>query len=658
MKILDRYILTTYLKTFISVFVILMLIFILQTIWLYIKELAGKDLDIVVIAKFLIYFMPKLIPLVLPLTILLASIMVFGSFAENYEFAAMKSTGISLKRAMSGLSVFIVVLGFVTFLFSNNVIPWAEYNILNLRINIKNTKPAMAIAEGQFNPIGDNFNIKVGKKSGDNDRILNDVTIHIKGGTRNRLNLKTIKSKTGELVSEKNSNTLKLILFDGNYYEDLLPKSVKSKNKKPFVKSTFEKYIINIDLSDFNKVDFDKKSQTDKYSMLNISSLNKTIDSLTEKRQNDYQSFSKSLFQRSGISKNIKTKKVKKPINDSINTDNLFELFSPTKKFELADIAVKSITSAKQIVISKEKTRKNAKILVNKHIISLHEKFALGFACIILFFVGAPLGALIRKGGIGLPMVIAILLFLTYHFIGIFATNSAKSGNLNPILASWFSTLMMLPLGVFLTKRATADRGIFELGNIIEPLKKVFNIKEKDAVDYKFLIPYKNEELYNVINNYETLGHDENIRYEAIKLLNSRGLSIKQIREKGVHIDDDYDVSEHIAKKYKNQAKLALISYSIGAALLILYFICNNNKLPSLASILIKISIGAFVLFAFYYVRLLISTFKFYTHIKKKDKSPNFFLLLIGLPLYIISFAFLNVKIKEDLKLNCLNSLK
>ncbi|GAA3605256.1 hypothetical protein GCM10022396_23230 [Flavivirga amylovorans] len=635
-----------------------MLIFILQTIWLYIKELAGKDLDIGVIAKFLIYFMPKLIPLVLPLTILLASIMVFGSFAENYEFAAMKSTGISLQRAMSGLSIFIVILGFVTFLFSNNVIPWAEYNILNLRINIKNTKPAMAIAEGQFNPIGENFNIKVAKKSGDNDRILNDVTIHIKGGNRNRLNLKTIKSKTGELVSEKNSNTLKLILFDGNYYEDILPRTTKAKNKKPFVKSTFEKYIINIDLSDFNKVDFDKKSQTDKYSMLNISSLNKTIDSLTEKRQTDYQSFSKNLFQRSGITKTIRTKKTKKAINDSINTGNLFDLFSPAKKSELVDKVEKSITSAKQITISKEKTRKNSKILINRHLISLHEKFALGFACIILFFVGAPLGALIRKGGIGLPMVIAILLFLTYHFIGIFATNSAKSGNLNPILASWFSTLMMLPLGIFLTKRATEDRGIFELGNIIEPLKRVLNIKEKDAIDYKFLSPYKDEELCNVINNYESLGHDENIRYEAIKLLAGRGLSIKQIREKGVNINGDYDVSEHIVKKYKSQAKFAIISYAIGAILLILFFVCNNNKLPSLAAVLIKVSIGAFVLFVLFYIRLLIKTFKFYNHIKKKDKRPNFFFLLIGLPLYMISYAFLNVKIKEDLKLNCLNSLK
>ena len=235
-----------------------MLIFILQTVWLYIKELAGKDLEIGVIVKFLVYFMPKLIPLVLPLTILLSSIMVFGSFAENYEFAAMKSTGISLQRAMSGLSVFIIILGVVTFFFSNNVIPWAEVNSYNLRRNIAKLKPAMLLAEGQFNPVG-TYNIKFDKKSGDNDQYLENVTIHIKG-TDGRTNATTIKSKTGELASEKNSNVLKLILLDGNYYNDILPRNLKSRNKKPFAKSTFEKYIINIDLSQLNNVDFDEKS--------------------------------------------------------------------------------------------------------------------------------------------------------------------------------------------------------------------------------------------------------------------------------------------------------------------------------------------------------------------------------------------------------------
>ena len=181
-----------------------MLIFVLQTIWLYIRELSGKDLDIEVIVKFLVYFMPKLIPLVLPLTILLASIMVFGSFAENYEFAAMKSTGISLQRAMSGLSIFIVILGIVTFFFSNNVIPWSEVNSYNLRKNIAKLKPAMLLAKGQFNDVG-TYNLKFSDKHGDRDQYLENVTIHIKG-TNGRTNATVIKSKTGELASDKDSN--------------------------------------------------------------------------------------------------------------------------------------------------------------------------------------------------------------------------------------------------------------------------------------------------------------------------------------------------------------------------------------------------------------------------------------------------------------------
>jgi len=150
-KILDRYILVTYLKTFFSVFIILMLIFILQSVWLYITELAGKDLELDIIFKFLLYVSPRIIVLVLPLTILLASIMVFGKFAEDYEFAAMKSTGISLQRAMRSLSVFIIGLAITTFFFANNVIPTAEFNFYNLRKNIAKKKPAMAIAKGQFN---------------------------------------------------------------------------------------------------------------------------------------------------------------------------------------------------------------------------------------------------------------------------------------------------------------------------------------------------------------------------------------------------------------------------------------------------------------------------------------------------------------------------
>mgnify|MGYP003678366768 CR=1 FL=1 len=373
MKILDRYIITTYLKTFFSVLIILMLIFVLQSIWLYIAELAGKDLNIEVIIKFLIYVTPKLIPLVLPLTILLSSIMVFGSFAENYEFAAMKSTGISLQRAMSGLSIFIVGVAVITFFFANNAIPWSEMKFYNLRKNIAKTKPSMAIAVGQFNQIESTpYNIKVQNKSGDNDQFLEDVTIHLKAAD-GRTNAKTIKAKTGEFFFEEKSNVLQLILFDGNYYEDLLPKAIKSRNKKPFAKSTFKKYIINIDLSDLNNVDFDENSQTDKYSMLDVVGLDKTLDQCLLYVLKHLMAH----LQKTGI----------KPVNDSVYNGNVLDLFDTKKKSQLVDITLRSITSSKQILNQKVAPLKAQKVLFNRHIISFHEKFALSFACIILFFV-------------------------------------------------------------------------------------------------------------------------------------------------------------------------------------------------------------------------------------------------------------------------------
>ncbi|NCO62265.1 MAG: YjgP/YjgQ family permease [Flavobacteriales bacterium] len=655
MKILDRYILTTYLKTFISVFLILILIFVLQTIWLYIRELAGKDLDIMVVFKFLIYFMPKLMPLVLPLTILLASIMVFGDFAENYEFAAMKSTGISLMRAMSGLSVFIVILGITTFFFSNNVIPWSEYNSFNLRKNIAKLKPAMYLAKGQFNEIG-TYNIKFSDKSGDRGQYLKDVVIHIKGSD-GRTNATTIKSKAGELVSAETSNVLKLVLFDGNYYHDLKPKNIRAKNNAPFAKSTFDKYTINIDLSFLNaqnELD-DDKSITNKYNMLKISDLNYTIDSLSQKNQEEYTLFSENIYERA-IAAPLKNQTLKK--TDSLYTGNILDVFETKNKAQLVNIALNSTRSTNQIITTRKNAFKISKSNFNKHVIALHEKLALGFACIILFFVGAPLGALIRKGGLGLPMIIAILLFLTYHFIGIFATNSAKSGDLNPVIATWFSTLIMLPLGIILTKRATEDKGLFGFDNLIEPLKKLFSIKENEAIDYKFLESFTNEKLFDTIKNYNLHGYTESSRYEAMQVLNSRGIEIDEIRANGIEIKTEYGVSKKVYNDFIEHFKFASTLYIIGAILLILFFVFKNNKMPSLASASIQISIISFVLYMVYYIKSSLNISSFYRNINKLKIKPNFGLLLIGLPIYFISHFLLKKKMNDDLKQNCLDSLK
>ena len=618
-----------------------------------------------IIFKFLIYFMPKLIPLVLPLTILLSSIMVFGDFAENYEFAAMKSTGISLMRAMSGLSIFIVILGITTFFFSNNVIPWAEYNSYNLRRNIAKLKPAMLLAKGQFNEVGETgYNIKFSDKTGDNEQYLQNVIIHIKGDD-GRTNATTIKAKSGELISADTSNVLKLVLFDGNYYSDMHPKSIAARKKVPFAKSKFDKYIINIDISSLNNEDdLDDKSITNKYNMLNISDLNYTLDSLSQQYDKEYKDFSERLYNRS-ITPSLKQKS-KKPIlkevdttkNDSMYFGNILDLFETQNKSQILRIATNSIKSSNLDITRRENTFKLSESNFNKHIIALHEKLALGFACIILFFVGAPLGALIRKGGIGLPMVIAILLFLTYHFIGIFATNSAKSGGLNPVIATWFSTLIMLPLGFFLTKRATEDKGLFGFGNFVEPIKKLFGIKDKEDIDYKFLISFTNDKLFEVIKNYEELGHTSEIKYEAIKILNFRGLDLEAIRKEHIEIKEEYVNSKKISDDFIDHSKFSIILYSIGAILIILFFVFKNNKLPSLASASVQIGIISLFLYVIYYIKGYLNISSFYNTIKKPKRKPNMILIILGLPIYFLSYFLLKRKISDDLKQNCIDSIK
>ncbi|WP_425075721.1 LptF/LptG family permease [Psychroserpens sp. S379A] len=661
MKILDRYILTTYLKTFLSVFIILMLIFVLQSIWLYISELAGKDLAIGVVLKFLIYVTPTLIPLILPLTVLLASIMVFGQFAENYEFAAMKSTGISLQRAMRSLSVFIIALGIGCFIFSNNVIPWANYNFYNLRKNIAKVQPAMAIAEGQFNDIGD-YNIKVEKKSGDKGEFLKKVVIHKKGVSRSG-NTTVIISESGELKSNPNSNILQLVLFDGHYYEEIFSKSPKQRAKKPFAKSYFEEYTINVDLEGLNDVDIDDKSYDNRYNMLNVNSLDYTIDSLYQKQFDQQKSFSKTLYSRStfeNLNENITIKE------DSIFEGNILDLFKSKSKVQLLNLASNTASSSKQIIYSNKKNAAGATKWLNKHIISLHEKYILGLACIILFFVGAPLGALIRKGGIGLPLVIAILLFLTYHFIGIFAKNSSLDGTLNPVFATWLSTLIMLPLSIYLTRRATKDRQLFDSEGLLDPLKKLFRIKSKtlafntntldnNSDEYQNLENYDNNKLIDIVKHYRQYNYGIEYKNSSLSILNSRGITQQQLKFAGNLTDYSYEESLRLKYLYEENSKLAFVLYGITLLLMLPGAILKNNGFPSIGQALFVCGIIIGVFYVFALIKSFVDSSNLNKHLGKNNISNALIFVLFGTPLYFIFYFFQKKKIKEDLKISTNN---
>lgn len=417
-------------------------------------------------------------PLVLPLTILVTSLMVFGSFSENYEFAAMKSTGISLQRAMGSVMAFIVLISITAFFFANNVIPYSEYKWQNLRRNISQFQPSMVIAEGQFSQIGEMFNIKVEKKSGDRGQFLDDVIIHKKNGKRPNGNFIVMKATKGELTSEEGSNTLSLILKDGNYYEDIQASKVADQKKEPFAKSYFDEYSINIDLTELNKKDIDKDNDLDNQNMYNIKELRVEIDSLSENYTLDIQSYTKNMYYRSGLEKFGKNEL--KPNTKSPEINSIMDLFDSTEQLQIVKLALNNAQGTIQTVEAKKSDFKAKTKRLNKTEIALHEKYALGVACIILFFVGAPLGAIIRKGGMGLPMVIAVLLFLAYHFIGIFAKNSAEDGTMAPYIASWLNTAIMFPLGIWLTYRATTDQGIFNFDSFLQRIGKLFGIKRKE----------------------------------------------------------------------------------------------------------------------------------------------------------------------------------
>lgn len=441
-------------------------IFILQTIWLFIYDLAGRDLDLMLIVKFLLFGMPRIIPLVLPLSILLASIMTFGNLAENYELASMKSAGISLKRTLKSSTFLILFLSAIGFLFANNVIPYAEYKFINFRKNIAQRKPALAITEGQFSEIG-SYTIKVDKKTGENGNHLTGITIHKKSSRGDGVRT-VIKSKDGDLVSNENSNILKLILNEGYYYEDIIPKNYEDRNKVPFAKATFKKDIINIDLTLLNGVE-SEQNITNTHTMLNIKELKYTIDSLHKNYNRDVVSFADNIHQRVGVGEN----KSISPVKDEIFKEDLLSVIEGNDKLQILQFATSNISNTIFSIDSSSEDFKMKKKIINSHYLTFYDKFVVAFACLMMFFIGAPLGAIIKKGGIGLPIVFAVLIFITFHFINTLGKRLAEENGIPPFFGSWMSSFILTPLALFLTYRATNDIGLLNIDSTIQFFNKI-----------------------------------------------------------------------------------------------------------------------------------------------------------------------------------------
>ena len=645
----------------------MMFIFIFQSIWLFIDDLAGKGLDMMIIGKFFFYKMPELTEKVLPLTVLLSSILTFGNLAENYEFAAMKASGISLQRAMLPVIAFVVILGGVTFYFANSVIPASEQKIFYLRRNIAKLKPAIAIAEGVFSDFETaDMNIKVDRKYGENDNFLENVIIHQK--TKNNVNFRVIKAKQGELKSSENSNIIQLVLNDGNLYQTV-ESATSNVRKYPFAQSVFETYTMNIDLSEFNNVDLEEEKELRTEKMKNISRLRKDIDSIHQDNIRRVTSFSKVTSERMGaflkLDKRDSTLTKAKVKSDSSKTtkfdpanDKISDLFKDWQRVQLMNSAKNSATNVLTSIKGKKIEMNKRYEFHRRHILSLHKKFALAFSCIILFFVGAPLGAIIRKGGLGLPMVIAIVLFLIYYFLGVFAENYSKKGNIHPMLGAWLSTLVMLPLGVILTRRATADKGLMSFGvitdffkNLIKKDKKAededtLTLYNQDSDDYKVLDANSDENLIDIAQRYKQYDMDEASRETALHILESRGISTIELKLSGKLDNRVFDEAERDLNNYYRNSNIGLGLYVLSVVLLLSTLFIGGTT-GDILNLISSISGLITLIFA-----MIAATN--YSKVRKalgKDEGYLIYLLFfIGLPAYFVIYLFTRKKLKKELK--------
>jgi len=649
-KILDKYLLKTFLITFTSVFVILFFIFILQTVWLFISELAGKDLDFILIVKFLLFKMPSIIPMVLPLSVLLASIMTFGGLAENYEFAAMKSSGISFQRSMRPLTFFIVLLSIVALAFANNVIPYAEYKFTNFRRNIAQVKPAMAIVEGQFSKVGD-YTIKVDKKSGENGNLLTGVIIHLKS-PNGETNKTVIKAKRGELISNESSNTLKLVLFDGFYYEDVIPKKFEERQRLPFAKASFKKDIINIDLSKLN-TDQETGEIANTNNMLSISELNYTLDSLNNNFVKTAKSYSENAFTRLNPTTNSNV-----PVNAVLvkYTDiDLLKKFNSSQKVQVLKTASSSIEST-SFTLEYYKVDINLKQKnINDHLIALYEKFVIAFACILMFFIGAPLGSIIRKGGLGLPIVFAVTIFIIFHFINTFGKKVAQENGITPFLGTWMSTFVLGPLAIFLTYRAINDiGGMVDFEGIFAPIQKLFQAKKpvlQPAVIPNDAVILNYDDEWNLLNTYSdsTLfalaesekEEDENAKLKAITILSDRGLiGVKNSKPKA-NLKTTQQL-ETLLQDYQSSSRITLFLYVLS---IITALIMNNNLSKVVLIILALVMVILFLISLAKSQQKLNQVGK----LTSEEIEPGVPLsLLVGFPFYPIIY-FYNTKLIKDI---------
>ncbi len=474
-KKLDKLIIRSFIGPFIGTFFIAFFVLMMQSLWKYIDDLVGKGLDLITIGEFLWYASASLLMLAMPIAILISSIMTFGNLGESFELVAIKASGISLLRFMRPLMFVAIFLCGVTFVFANYVIPYANLKFVTLYNDIFYKKPAFDLKEGQFFTYIPKYAIKVGEKDPDG-KTIKRVLIY---DQTNTLQDNCIVAEKGVMKISDDKNYLEFNLENGFRYQEQ-GRSMDSTTE--FIRLGFKNFKKLFDLSILKKQTTNDSVFRNNFKMLSSRQLNRNIDSLSkqkdslEKNQNKnlrsylhYTIVSDSTWNRAKVSADLPAKRlIPDSALDIVRDRSISRVndFKNSFQFSSADIQARQ----KDIMF---------------HKVEWHRKFSLSLACLVLFFIGAPLGSIIRKGGLGMPLVIAIVFFLIFHLLNTFGEKFVKDSILSPATGMWLAILVLVPVGIFLTYKAMHDSQLFNkeyYNRLIKKVKTFFaSLKKKSS---------------------------------------------------------------------------------------------------------------------------------------------------------------------------------
>ena len=485
--------LRSFLPLFLMTFFICLFIVLMQFLWRYIDDLVGKGLEMHVIGELFFYAALTMVPMALPLAILLASLMTFGNLGERFELTAMKASGISLMKVMRPLIVFIALVAIGAFFFQNYVLPVAQAKMWTLLYSVRQKSPELEIPEGVFYDQIPGYNFYVEEKDRESGTLFDMMIYDVSRGFENA---RIILADSGHLKLADDKEHLFLQLHSGEQFENLRENSAGGNSQnQPYRRESFKlkEILLKFD-ANFNRMD--ESGMRNQYVGKNISQLRATIDSVTLRVDSIGAGYARDIKERDYMrvpywrervvdGNRVKMKQQPVAMEAPLDMDSLFYKEKPAMVASYLSQALLKAQRVKQDYEFKSYAMDADRETIRRHGIEMQKKFTLSFACLIFFFIGAPLGAIIRKGGLGMPLVISVILFIIYYIIDNTGYKMARDGKLEVWMGMWLSSAILLPLGVFFTYKAMKDSAVFDLDaykNVVRrltgKLKRELEVKE------------------------------------------------------------------------------------------------------------------------------------------------------------------------------------